>query len=111
MLEKWTHNLGELKKPLSEDCYICEDHFCNEDIVRCDETILVDGSTYRSQRTIPKLKETAVPLTRQETNDQRTEHNDSASLKASENTEDASTMQSLNISTENEVHDYGKIFI
>lgn len=61
MLEQWRENL-DLKHTLSEKSFVCEDHFRDEDILRCFETPLSDGTVHRIERNAPKLKYGSIPI-------------------------------------------------
>lgn len=61
MLQQWRMNL-ELKRPLTEHCFICEDHFNDDDIIRWVVSLLTDGTVHRSERGVPKLKNGANPI-------------------------------------------------
>lgn len=54
-------DLKNLRKPFTENCFVCEDHF-DEDIIRFDECQLKDGTMHRLRRGKPKLRETAIPV-------------------------------------------------
>lgn len=62
MLHQWAQILNNLRKPLTENCFVCEDHFDEDNIIRFDECQLKDGTIHRLQRGKPKLRKTAIPV-------------------------------------------------
>lgn len=51
-----------MKKPLTANSYVCEDHFQDADIIKWDETRLANGTVHRLERIIKKLKDGAIPI-------------------------------------------------
>lgn len=51
-----------MKKSLTVNSYVCEDHFEDSDIIKWDETRLADGTVHRLERVINKLRDGAIPI-------------------------------------------------
>ncbi|XP_018366006.1 PREDICTED: uncharacterized protein LOC108763141 [Trachymyrmex cornetzi] len=62
LLDRWTANLGQLKRPLTEHSFVCEEHFSIEDVFRSNDVLLSDGTVHRTERIIPKLRQNAIPI-------------------------------------------------
>lgn len=62
MLHQWTQILKSLRKPLTENCFVCEDHFDEDNIIRFYECQLKDGTIHRLQRGKSELRKNAIPV-------------------------------------------------
>lgn len=59
-MRKWKAVLN--KESITENSSICENHFHQWDIIRCDETVMPDGTVHQIERTRPRLQANAVPI-------------------------------------------------
>lgn len=62
MLDRWTANLGQLKRPLTEYCFVCEEHFSIEDVFHSNGILLSDGTVHPTERIVSKLRPNAIPI-------------------------------------------------
>lgn len=50
LLDRWTSNLSQLKKPLTEYCFVCKKHFSIEDVFHSNDILLSDDTVHRTER-------------------------------------------------------------
>ncbi|XP_018392764.1 PREDICTED: uncharacterized protein LOC108771863 [Cyphomyrmex costatus] len=62
LLDRWTAILGQLKRPLTEYCFVCEEHFSIDDVFHSNDILLNDGTVHHTKKIVLKLRPNAIPI-------------------------------------------------